>query len=92
MFTLILAGVVLCQTGTTEITGIVVDTSGTAISNAQIKVKNQGTRKVSTATTDESGAFVIPGIHLVNILFLLSCRDSRNMKSRRGSQWDKQTG
>jgi hypothetical protein len=54
------AAVLSAQEFRTTISGHVVDSSGGAVSNAQIQAINTGTNEITRATSDTSGAYTIP--------------------------------
>ena len=59
------------QTNAATLSGKITDTSGAAIANAQVSIKNVATGQVSAAQTDETGAYSIanlaPGDYEVSI-------------------------
>src|SRR3981081_2003830 len=65
------ADVLFSQAVSSSILGTVVDPSGSVVPTAEIRLTNQGTAAVNTATTDGSGLFRIAnidaGIYSVNI-------------------------
>ena len=52
------------QTVSTEILGLVTDSTGAVIPSATIKIKRQATGDVRTATTNESGSYIFPLIEI----------------------------
>ena len=55
-------GLVVAQTSTTAIHGIVRDPSGAVIPNAALKLKDSSTGLESVSTSTEDGAFAFPSI------------------------------
>jgi hypothetical protein len=58
--TLLLTAPLLGQQFRATITGTVTDATGGVVPNAQIEVRNLGTVSVTTAQTNESGAYTVP--------------------------------
>ncbi len=52
------------QVSTGTISGTITDSSGAAISDAQVQVKNSGTGVVQTAASDSQGRFTVPSLNV----------------------------
>src|ERR1700744_4026976 len=48
------------QTTNGLMTGVITDSSGAVVADAQIRINNQGTNALRTATSDNKGYYVIP--------------------------------
>src|ERR1700738_286384 len=57
------ASALFSQTVTSSILGTVVDPAGSVVPAAEVRLSNQGTAGVNTATTDSSGLFRIANIY-----------------------------
>jgi len=66
-----LTAVVLAQSNTGTITGVVTDPNGAVVPNATVVITNQGTNEKRTIQTDDSGRFEMPslatGIYSVDV-------------------------
>jgi hypothetical protein len=56
------ASAAMAQTGASQISGVVKDSSGAVIPGATVTVKNERTGMLRFAVSNEQGAFVIPGL------------------------------
>src|SRR5438874_301575 len=57
-----LAATVFAQTSTSTLDGLVKDTQGGLIPNAQVVVTNVGTQQTTTITTDDRGHWAVPSL------------------------------
>ena len=58
----LLAGSVFAQSGTSGVSGIVVDQAGSAVPGATVRLSNPETGLTRSVTTDESGRYSFPSI------------------------------
>jgi Carboxypeptidase regulatory-like domain/TonB dependent receptor len=71
VFTLTSTALLFGQTTNGLMTGVITDSSGAVVAEAQIRVTNQGTNALRTATSDNKGYYMVPqlapGIYSVSV-------------------------
>jgi Carboxypeptidase regulatory-like domain/TonB dependent receptor len=95
LFALSLAMTGWAQIFTANVTGVVTDPTGSAITNAQVRILNSGTGEERTATTDETGRYTFsqlaPGAYELTITapgFKKSVTSGIGLTNNQSAQYD----